>query len=88
MTETTTTDDIKRELRDARASLHDDFAELDHHLHVDVPETISDKAPIIAAGAAVLGVLLGYSGKKTIKALGVAGIAAGAAFVLLRRMQR
>lgn len=88
MADTNGTEQLKEEIRRARADLRNDVAELDHHLHVDVPATISDEAPLIAAGAAAVGLLIGLGGTKALKGLVVAGAAAGAAFVLLKKRQR
>lgn len=85
MSDTSHTEEVKREVRTARADLHRDFAELDHQLHVDVPERIREHAPLIAAGAAVLGALIGFGGAKNVKRLLAIGIPAAAAALYFRR---
>lgn len=88
MADTSATNDIKEELRNARASLQRDIAELDHHLHVDVPETIADQVPLIAAGAAALAAVIGFGGAKAMKYLAAFGIAAGAAYYIVQKQRR
>lgn len=88
MAETPNTSDIKDEIRNARANLHRDFDELDHHLHVDVPETFADQVPLIAAGAAALAAVIGFGGTKALKYLAAFGIAAGAAYYVVQQRQR
>lgn len=87
MSELNNTHDLKNEVRSVRADVHADFAELDHHLHVDVPALIGDKAPMIVAGAAVAGLMLGFLAPKTIGRLLAVGIplALAAAYVQRHR---
>jgi len=54
MADSKATRDAKEELRRARAKLHEDVADLSHHLHVDIPARVKAKAPAIAAGAAAV----------------------------------
>ena len=51
-----TSEDVKEELRRARADLRDDIAALDHQLHVDIPARLKKKVPLAAgvAGAAAV----------------------------------
>jgi ApbE superfamily uncharacterized protein (UPF0280 family) len=87
MSEMQSTHDVKEELRAARANLRNHIAELDHQIHTDVPARVSDNAPLIAAGAATLGALIGFGGRKAVKGLLAAGAvaAAGAMFLKSRR---
>lgn len=76
---------IKEELRQARADLRDDVAALDHQLHVDVPARVSDYAPMITGGIAVLGLLIGFGGRKAVKGLLAAGVVAAAGAMLWKQ---
>ena len=51
-----TTEEVKDDIRRARANLSDDIAALDHRLHVDIPARLKRKIPVIAgiAGAAAV----------------------------------
>lgn len=87
MSETTNTTQAKEQIRSARADIDRDFAELDHQLHFDMVERIRDNAPLIVAGSAAVGAIIGYGGMKGVKALLALGVSVVAAAVVMQRMR-
>jgi hypothetical protein len=85
MAETPSTEEVKEQIRSARADLRNDIAALDHQVHVDIPARVADNAAILTAGGAALGALIGFGGRKAIKGLIAIGAAAAAGSVLLKR---
>lgn len=87
MADTSDQDQIKDELRSARADLHADFAELDHQLHVDLPAIIRANAPAVVGAAGAVGLILGLAGPKAIARIIAIGIpiAIAAAYVQRQR---
>lgn len=81
----TNTQDLKIEIREARAGVHRDLSDLDRELHVDMMQSVREHAPILAAGAAGLGALIGFGGAKAVKWLVAIGVPAGAIALYLKR---
>lgn len=50
--------DVKEEIRRARAALRNDVAALDHKLHVDMPRQVREQGTRAAIGLAAVGLAL------------------------------
>jgi hypothetical protein len=81
----TSTQQIKDELRRTRAGLRDDLAAADQKVHVDIPAQISSKAPLMALAGLGVGAIIGYAGRKGVKALLAAGGVTAAGAVAVRK---
>jgi hypothetical protein len=85
MADTPTTQQLKSEIASARADLHQDLSMLDHQIHADLPAQIQSAAPLLATGAAALGLMVGLGGTKALKRLVVIGVPLAAAAIYLQR---
>lgn len=84
------TDELHHDIEAARRSVQHDIAMIDAQVRAEreaASARMHDNAVYLAAGAAGLGVLIGFAGKKGLKALLLTGAVAGAAAYYLKQQR-
>ncbi len=79
---------VENDIAKAREDVRADFEALGRELGRDereIGQMMRQYAPMVAAGAGALGILIGLGGPKVIRALLLAGAAGGITYALVRR---